>query len=286
MYKLTELRCRYILLAFNSAVHVYSVKTSLLVRRLRITRTDSLSALAFSPISSQHLCISTRSGVIEKWDWVEGTRLKSWNTSSPTYSLVAAGVGSTETTNDLVYTVDRKGENLWRITAHRLLGGQNATKTDCVTLLKRSQPLSSLKIMDDGKIIVATAGSHLIIGTCENPNNTPLRDVTYIWREMECPEWITCVDARIVNSGKAAKKPKLAKPTLQGAVHIVVGGLKGSIIMYEDILKKLMEKERNSKIQDTTNITANRTHWHRNSVLSVKWSADGTSLMEYCEYIS
>ena len=265
---------RYLLLAYDSAIHVYSTSTSLLVRRLRTSGTDSITAFTFSPKNSNHLYISTRSGMIEKWDWVQGAKLEYWNTSSPIYSTVASQPISDDETNDLIYTIDRKGEGPWMITAHRLLGGSDAAKTDLVTLRKYPEPLTSLKVLENGRVIVATSGLCLMIGTTEEPNATPLRNVGYTWREFQCPEWISSIDVQIKQPGKVAKKAKQTRQRFQGAVNIVLGGLKGAIFMYDDLLKKLVEAERHSN--QAANITSQRKHWHRNAVLSVKWSADGT----------
>ena len=265
---------RYLLLAYDPAIYVYSTSTSLLVRRLRASRMDSITGFTFSPQNPNHLYVSTRSGMIEKWDWIEGVKLEYWNTSSPMHSIVASKPSADDEINDLVYTIDRKGDGPWMITAHRLLGGSDAANTDLVTLRKYPEPLTSLRVYEGGRVIVATSGSCLMIGTTEKPNATPLRNVSYTWREVQCPEWITSIDVQIKHVGKGAKKTKQGKSTFQGAVHIVLGGLKGAIFMYEDLLRTLVEAERHSN--KAANITSQRKHWHRNAVLSVKWSADGT----------
>ena len=264
---------RYLLLAYDSAIHVYSTSTSLLVRRLTTSRKDSISAFTFSPTNLNHLYISTRSGIIEKWNWSEGAKLESWNTSSPIYSIVASHPSTDDQINGLVYTIDRKGEGPWMMTAHRLLGGAEAANTDLVTLRKNSGPLTSLKIYENGRVIVATSGSLLLVGSTEKPNVTPLREVSYTWREVQCPEWITSLDIQIKHPDKGLKKGKLTPSALQGAVNIAVGGLKGAIFIYDDLLRELKKAERQSN--KGANIISQRKHWHRNAVLSVKWSADG-----------
>ena len=269
---------RYLLLAYDSAIHVYSISTSLLVRKLRISRIDSITAFTFSSKNSSHLYVSTRSGLIEKWDWIAGVKLEYWNTSSPIYYIVASNLSADDENNELMFTIDRKGEGPWMITAHRLLGGPDAANTDLGTLRKYPQSLTSLKVFENGRIIVATSGSYLMIGTTEKPNTTPLRDVSYIWREVECPEWITSIDVQIKHADKSSKRTKLAKTTAQSAVNIVVGGLKGSIFIYDDLLRKLKDAERNSKSDKAVNIISQRKHWHRKAVLSVKWSLDGMYL--------
>ncbi len=170
------------------------------------------------------------------------------------------------------------------ITAHRLLGGAEAANTDLVTLRKNPRPLTSLKVYENGRVVIVTSGSSLMIGITEKPNATPLRDVSYSWREVQCPEWITCLDVQIKHPGKGLKKTKLTKSASQGAINIAVGGLKGSIFIFDDLLRKLEEAERQSN--KGANIISQRKHWHRNAVLSVKWSTDGTYRTIYCMEIS
>ena len=219
--------------------------------------------------------------MIEKWDWTKGLKVEYWNTSSPTHSLVAPKSTADDESNGLVYTIDSKGESLWMITAHRLIGGTDAAKTDLGTLWKYTQPLTSLKIFDNGRVIVATSGSYLMVGTTEKPNATPLREVSYSWREVECPEWITSIDVQVKYPNQPSKKTKLPHPTSQAAVNIVLGGLKGAIFVYYDLLKKIKEAERRLLSDKGSNIISHRKHWHRNAVLSVKWSVDGTCLFIY-----
>lgn len=275
MWLKLEIR-RYILLAYDFAIHVYSTSTSVLVRKLRTSRTDSITAFAISCVNTSHLYLSTRSGMIEKWDWIEGAKLESWNTSSPTYSIVASNPSVDNEINDLIYTIDRKAEGPWMITAHRLIGGADAAKTDLGTLRKYPKPLTFLKVYENGRVVIATSGSSLMIGAIEKSDATPLRDLSYTWRDIECPEWITSIDIQIKHSEKSLKRAKLAKSTSQGAVNVVIGGLKGSIFVYDDLLRKLKEAERHSKMDKAASVSSQRMHWHRNAVLSVKWSTDGT----------
>ena len=179
-----------------------------------------------------------------------------------------------EGANDLVYTIDRHTRNRWLVTAHRLMGGQEAEKTDLVVLLVYREPLTSLMVLENGKILVATAGSNVIIGTAEDANQLSLKDVTYVWREFECSERVTSIDIQIERADVTAI-PLEHSNLLANGLHVVVGGLRGAMFIYEDILRKLIRKENRSKASSNDEISPRKLHWHRNAVSAVKWSADG-----------
>lgn len=265
---------RFILVAYSTSIAVYSTSTSLLVRQLRTHTAESVSAFSFSSTTQGHLYLSTISGSIEKWDWIEGSRLNRWRISSSIYSLVTAKQNTDDPSSDLVYTVDRKGQGSWLISVHRLAAYENGPKTDVKTLFTSQEALSSIEVLERGRVIVATSGSQLILGSSDEPAASPLRDVAYRWRIIECPEYIVSANVRIRPSEEIQKMSKGGRSS-SDVIDIVVGGLKGSIHIYEDLLRKIIKRERGAGKGSSVEITSRRLHWHRNAVQAVKWSADG-----------
>ena len=253
---------------------MYSTSTSLLVRQLRIDTADSVSAFAFSSTTQGHLYLSTISGTIEKWDWAEGSRLGRWRTSSSIYSLMTAKQNTDDPIYDLVYTIDRKTQGSWLISVHRLAGHEAGAKTDVKTLFTNQQALSSINVLERGRVIVATSGSELILGSSDEPAPSPLKDVSYTWRVIECPEYIASMDVRVRPSEGVQKSSKGGRSSAD-AIDIVIGGLKGSIYIYEDLLRKIIRRDHRAGKGNSVDLTSRRLHWHRNAVQAVKWSADG-----------
>lgn len=244
------------------------------MRQFRVHTAESISAFAFSSTTQGHLYLSTISGTIEKWDWIESSRLYRWRISSSIYSLVTAKQTTDDPGSDLVYTIDRKGQGSWLISVHRLAGTKDGAKTEVKTLFTNQQVLSSIKILEKGRVIFATSGSQLIFGVSDEPAPSPLRDVSYTWRIIDCPEYIVSTDVRMRLSEEMQKIPKKSRSSAN-VVDIVVGGLKGSIHIYEDLLQKLIRKDHHAGKGSSVDITSRRLHWHRNAVQAVKWSADG-----------
>lgn len=264
---------KFLFVAYGTSIAVYSTATSLLVRQLRIYKVDSISAFAFSSTTPNHLYLSTISGIIEKWDWIEGSRLSHWRISSSIYSLVTAKQNLGDSGSDLVYTMDRKGQGPWMLSVHRLAGGEDGAKTDVKTLFTNPQAVSSVKVLENGRVIVATSGSQLMFGSSDEPASSSLKDVSYRWRIIECPEYITGTDVRV----RPSKDQRMSKRkrSMANAIDIVVGGQKGSIHIYEDLLRKLIKRDHRAGKGSSLDVIPRRLHWHRNAVHSVKWSADG-----------
>ena len=263
------------LIAYDTSVCVFSTSNSLLLRKLCAKNSKQISSFAFSPEDTAQLYISKVTGIVEKWDWTNGTLLGSWDTKHPVHLIATSDTNSTEYGTNYVYSVDKLKRNRWTITVHRLMAGEDASKTDLNTLLKFEDPISSLRIFEQGGIIVATSGHKLLIGSTDNPHQPLLKDISYVWREVACSEWITSVDTRIRSVNASSKKPKPVKAVTTRAVDIVVGGIKGAMFVYEDLLTSLISKEDKAKNGITDNFTPRKLHWHRNAVSSVKWSTDG-----------
>ena len=238
-----------------------------------------MSGFAFSAKGLEHLYVGTRSGFIDVWDWAEGRRLGSWNTQSSIRALATARASDTSSKNSLLYTSDETfgGDNPYTITAHRLFGGDEANKTDLKTLWRSDKPVQFLRVLEEGKNIVATSGSTLLLGTTTDPDPSNLAELVYNWHQISCSEHITSVDIRVRGAmtdlniqRKNVKKPH---PSL---LDITIGTLGGFIFVYRDILSQVAAHESNpsSSLDDPQRI-----HWHRNAVSSVKWSKDGNYLI-------
>lgn len=242
------------------------------MRRLCVNISDRISSFVLSPSSPGQVFISTVSGSIEKWDWNEGIKLEYWYTSISICQLVTSIHDARETWNGLIYSIDKKGGQ-WMLTVHRLFGGKDASKTDLGTLLSYSDPLTSAKVLGNGKVIVLTSGSRIILGSCDQPNPDSLKDVSYTWRDIDALKWITSIDIRVRQHDTNEYKEEHS--TNQSAIDIAVGNSDGCILIYDNLLETLILKPRKKKTGKAGNVSSRRMHWHRNPVLALKWSADG-----------
>ena len=214
----------------------------------------------------------------------EGDKAKSDKSSKGTYIDARLTGNDPSNSSDILYTVDKKDQGLWMLCAHRLTAGSHTTGADVTTLLEYEHSLTSIKIIRKGHVIVATSGKQLIIGTTNVPGPSKLAELSYIWHFLECPEWISSIDVRMRPKGLPAARDK-GRAYLKDSLDIVIGGLHGSIHIYEDLLKVLHRREHNAtKSHGTDGITSRKLHWHRNAVLALKWSLDGKYSLHHNSY--
>lgn len=230
----------------------------------------NITACKASPTNPDHIYISTLYGNLHKWDWVTGKRLETWKPKAHTGILdidvcdTDWGVARQDTVFVLVKTSDGGCEILAAIKQSD--GTQN--KWEAKTILRTATYLDDLKVVAAGAVVVATARGKLLLGqTAQKPIET-IQAGSYTWRETTLPVRSTCFDVRLRPSA-----PSKSKTSQSDVVDLVLGEEEGSILIYNDIVNALLQCEDGNKIG--TNKISNRLHWHRNAVLTVKWSRDG-----------
>ena len=265
---------RYLLIAYLSHVAVYAASTSLLVRSLPIRKGFHITAMVLSQLDEKQLYILSTSGLVELWDWMEGEKLDNWNTKRETQHL---GVVKQSQDNDqsVIFTTRKANDTSWQLSAHLLQDSQESINQEKQLLFTHNRDISSLQIIENATIIVMTSENQVILGSRSQSEVPDPTIFAYTWRIVKCPEWISSIDIRVspVDSGK--KIESLSRPAVYSAVDIVVGGLKGAIHIYDDLLRKLIRRERHAQDSTSTDIHSRHVHWHRNAVLTVKWSKDG-----------
>ena len=216
--------------------------------------------------------ISLKHGLIEKWNWTVGHRLGKWAIKSQISCIATTMQNADQFGEDVVFTVDCTNRK-WMITAHRLPVGGDNSGTQARTLRTSSDCVTHLRVLHNGRILVAASGQRLIVGILNGVVTAPSpKDMDYTWREVPCREWITCLDAQIEIAHDAERTGNTSSATdIHTVVDVVIGGLHGSVFVYRD-LRKLIQIERKKQ---TDQPPVQQLHWHRNAVGAVKWSADG-----------
>ncbi|KAL8947972.1 MAG: hypothetical protein Q9222_005801 [Ikaeria aurantiellina] len=269
----------YLLLANKDSVRVYATATSLLVRKLSVGGSERVSTFSISTAQPDHLWLGTEAGVIQRWDWLEGHRVHSWDTKTPIHALAASKPKDADEASELIHSIRYNGAGSWTLDAHRLNTGVEQDRSEAVTLRKSQEPITAFKVLEYGRIIIAISGSVLTLGVMDHSEQSRLHDLSYIWRDIECPEWISCFDVRLVTSDARSAAPKSDNILGLPRLDIVVGGLKGSLHVYDDLLNQLIGRETDSTKNQPANLNSRTKHWHRNAVLSAKWSRDGNYII-------
>ncbi|KAL8733011.1 MAG: hypothetical protein Q9166_002409 [cf. Caloplaca sp. 2 TL-2023] len=275
---------QYLLIAFRCSINVYSTATSLLVRELYVSHHHRVSAFALSSTDPSKLYVATEDGYIQLFNPLTGQKLHHWRKNTSIYALQTCKPADSEEFTDQVYSINRLWDGPWKISAHRLETSEEGTseeasRSEVVTLRESQEPITSFKVVEGGKIILATSGSVLTIGHTDHPHRPALDNVSYIWRDVECPEWISSFDIRIVPPDTSSKHHGSRTNPPIARTDIVIGGLKGPLHVYNDLLMQLVRKEKGLHKNANVDLTSRKQHWHRNAVLSVKWSRDGNYII-------
>ncbi|MCJ1474013.1 hypothetical protein MMC13_002671 [Lambiella insularis] len=268
----------HLILAYEFSIRIYATSTSLLIRTLSTsTNHGSITGFALSDVDPCHLYVCMNQGLVEKWDWKVGQRLGKWTISSQLFGIAVTSKLPDESAEDLVYTVESR-HGSWTVTGNYLRDMKGQQQTEEHTLLRSVDPITSLRVSNSGGVLVVAAGNRLVTGQLVDPKNATLKDMTYTWREIVCPEWITSMDARMDTDHKyiAKRVADEEEPTASKAMDVVVGGLKGSVFVYQGLLRSLIEKERKPHAAAPV---SRLLHWHRNGVGAVKWSRDGNYII-------
>jgi len=178
---------------------------------------------------------------------------------------------------DVVFTTE-VSDVAWRITANELAPLGSTIATAARTIYASAHKVNVLKTANEGAVIVATAGNNVIMGSLKSNEYDTIDKIKYEFHVFESTDFISSVDIRCLATTEDATKArstkgKKAKVPLP-IVDVVVGDVKGSIFVHNDLLRNLFQKDKSA---DTSSISLipRKLHWHRQTVQTVKWSLDG-----------
>lgn len=132
-----------------------------------------------------------------------------------------------------------------------------------VKLPEHSQDISILESSQQGLVIAGAAGETVYVGALqldESKDGDSWKCESYMF---DASDIICSLDMRVAHDRKSGFKTDL-----------IVGGARGAIYSYPDILSKLSRKSsKNDSLQ------ARKFHWHRRAVHALKWSRDGNYII-------
>ncbi|KIW11700.1 hypothetical protein PV08_11002 [Exophiala spinifera] len=256
---------QHLILATHTEVRIYSLKTSLLIRAFPAGNKSEITSCALSLVDPKRLYVSTAKGLLSVWDWTKGAYLANHETGRATRKILP--VHSHEGTETIVVVQENDPKSV-SVVAYAIDTASNIL-SQLQTVLKKNFPkLPVLQVHAEGSILVACAFDKILIGHSQVSQNGNL-DLNFTWREIVVPGIITSLDSQI-NVGKSKSSRKM--PFLDVAVGLETG----AIVHYEDLLFRLIGKEKKNSNED---IAGRRLHWHRSSVNTLKWSRDRNYLI-------
>ncbi|KAL2260153.1 hypothetical protein VTK26DRAFT_5940 [Humicola hyalothermophila] len=271
---------RHLIITYNTSIQVYSTEDSLLVRRiaLPVTRTDDAADL-----TSTHIASSALSKCDPDYIWVACSDGRIWHINW------TAGTGA-----DSPFTIDTKklldmtvdAVDIGGKTEDVLLVLKRLTKSSAQIVAYNNKALSArsgkllhtydespqlLRSVAGGRLVVAAAKEAIHIGLLKTKKLASLDDLQYRFLCFDLPDTVSSLDIRTTT--RQTKKGGLE---LQ-SVDLAVGGARGAIYVYNDLLSSLVIEGAGSSKAGP--IHPKKYHWHRRAVHSVKWSQDGNYLI-------
>ncbi|PYH88732.1 WD40 repeat-like protein [Aspergillus ellipticus CBS 707.79] len=257
----------YLLLGLETAVHVYSLATSRLLRTLQLKEGDSIIGYQLSPEDPKLLYIFTSSGSLRQWEWLSGKQCSHWDVCCRT---ISADVCLDDSGTDQLFFLQERKDGKREIVIWRLSEGE----MNMNVVLETNVQISHIKVACQGRFIIAHDEQRAYFG-CTVIDQS-LGSAQFTWKEVKLSARIVCVDVR---HHILTHRPGMSSPRNQRVldkVDIVFGQSDGSILVNHDVLRSLDDENGRQTIKNTS---PRRLHWHRSSVNSVRWSKDGNYII-------
>lgn len=136
----------------------------------------------------------------------------------------------------------------------------------------QNQPGKSniLRTTNGGSILTAAAGNTLMVGALQKKSIGSVEALAYDFYSINTSDDVSCLSVRL-SPKKSSSKKKAAHEPSDPVLDVAVGGVRGAIYIYSDLLSQLRAKSR------TGLEVPKKQHWHQRAVHSVAWSPDGRS---------
>lgn len=279
---------RNLIVTYNTSIQVYSASDSLLLRRIPISSLNSSSTKGSSPativatkLSQQNndlVWVACSDGRIFLVHWKEPSEdLESFQTNSGTArDLSVVLLGSGKNAQEAVVVVESDKPQRLDLTAYLFRHGSTPESRSILNLKKNGTGLQLVQSSADGSVLVGALNERLFIGAATKGAPDSFDQLSYEFFSFDTPDLITTIDIKVAsqrNSNRVSGRGESAES--DGVVDIIVGGARGSIYLYHDALAKIKAAGKSKTEKEI--VQAQKYHWHRKAVHSVKWSRDGMS---------
>lgn len=269
---------RYIIIAYNTSIQIYSAADSLLVRRIPITTIDSLSSKSETPAvivsmrlsksSPHHVWVACNDGRVFHINWTSasGPLQPSFTTNSKTARAMSIVRTNVKGYVDTVLVLESDKQHVVDLVAYSK-AKDKVQQRNIFSMKKAGFGLQLLETSDDGLHVVGALNDRLFVGAANVAQFEEFDKVQYELYSFDTSDTVASIDIR-------TKLPS-AKKAKQGAgkiVDVLVGGARGAIYAYRDVVARLQAA---GKTKGEDSLEAQKYHWHRKAVHSVKWSRDG-----------
>lgn len=272
---------QHLIVAHHTSIQIYSAADSLLVRRIPITtlssseainteESDYVVAMKRSIQDPDFLWVLTRTGQVFHVNWTRASPSpEGFKTSTKkTHDLVVARstVGATEELLLILETDDNGYANLNVYPSSRKDGSQHE---NIFSMKAPEMGHICLSANAEGQVVCGALGDRLFIASWEKLDKEHCETFSF-----KVPDMIASLDVKTDERTSNHMKQKHSYPGSNLVVDVAVGGARGAIYCYRDLLAALHSPEK-AKAAKRDLLQAQKYHWHRRAVHAVKWSRDG-----------
>ncbi|KAH8597437.1 hypothetical protein B0O99DRAFT_650838 [Bisporella sp. PMI_857] len=277
---------KFLILANRTTLHIYSTSNSLLVRSIRpnvdkISRPNArIITYHLSPTNSNLVWIAFADGAIYCVDWTTGAGCEDHWILSTTgcIHMTVATMESGGRRRDVVFTTEMGTAEGWRITANEFTLPGGPIPTVAKTIHVSKERINLLTTANQGAVIVAASGRSVLIGSLGSDKYESIDKIKYTFHMFESTDVISALDVRCHDVNVQKPGRKTPKEETLPVVDVVVGDVKGSIFLHNDLLRNLANPKR-LESGASIRLIPRKLHWHRQSVHTVKWSLDGNYII-------
>jgi len=268
---------RYLILAHQRTLNVYSTSDSLLAQSIKPKLpakshpSSRIVTYHLSPTNPNLVWVAFSNGYVFCIDWKTGAGAEDWwkTASTGCIHMTVASMVSAGRRRDVVFTTETKNDG-FRITVQELITG---TKSPTRTIYTTPNRVQFMKTAHEGSVIAAASGNKILLGRLRSNDYDTVENIKYEFKIFESIEPIKSLDIRVSGRTEPASVKERAKKL--PVVDVVVGDIRGVIFVHNDLLGKLSSQSADGKLPSGISMVPRKLHWHRQVVHTVKWSKDG-----------
>jgi len=263
---------KYLLLASQHTLNVYSVETSLLVRAIAIPKQSRIRAYALSCVNPSHAFVATSKKQLIQFDWVLGKEISSFELDQEIFEIQT--IAAEKDSQDILYTIGSlshgdRATTTFMVSKITYRSENLATKPDVHRLWKSTQPAHLLRVVGQGEQVLFASDDKIVIGLAENGYSS------YLWREIQISDPVSSLDVQLESLPVSGKKKPQGSRSVSFRLNVAIGGVRGAIFVYKIALDDHKRIEGLFKKDGPAILKPRILHWHREAVEAIRFSHDG-----------
>ena len=267
---------KYLLLASQRTLNVYSVETSLLVRAIAIPKQSRIRAYALSRVNPSHAFVTTSRKQLIQFDWVSGKEIASFELDQEITEIQTTAAG--KDSQDVLYAIGSlsdgdKDSTTFVVSKITQRSESLANKPDVHQLWKSTQPVHLLRVVGHGEQVLFASDDKVMIGLAEKGYSS------YLWHEIQTSDPVSSLDVQLESLPVSGKKKAQGSRSATVRLNVAIGGVRGAIFVYMIGLDDLKRTEGLFKKDGQAILKPRILHWHREAVEAIRFSHDGNYIL-------